>query len=149
VVPVSTTTNTQYPKAWIFDQDGDEVEGSYVALGEGPTRGYGYRPFITLSVDGTERTVWLLWEALANQIMGELERRPGNEFVPGETIVVKSLGKKTSESSGRKYEDFRAYFPDAPKPSGADLLHKYRGPSGPEVEERAAEPAEPDNDLPF
>jgi len=141
---MATTEATQYPAAWIFDTDGEQVEGRYVALGEGPTRGYGNRPFVTLKVDGTERTVWLLWEALVNQVLGELERRPDNEFVPGETIIIRSLGKKTSESSGRQYEDFRAFFPEAPKPSGADLLHKYR------LTAEAEKPAESDGgSVPF
>ena len=146
---MATATAQGYPAAWIFETDGDEVEGTYLGLGEGPTRGYGYRPFLTIEVAGTPRTVWLLWEALLNQVLGELERRPGNEFAPGETIIVKSLGKRTSESSGRKYEDFRAYFPDAPKPSGSDLLHRYRGPSGPEIEQQAEQAPEPGDDLPF
>jgi len=145
---MATTEKTQYPRAWIFDQDGDEVEGTYVALGEGPTRGYGPRPFVTLSVDGEERTVWLLWEALLNQVLGELERRPGNELEPGERVIIKSLGKRTSESSGRAYEDFRAYFPDAPKPTGANLLQRYRGTAT--EEQKPAETLEPsDGDLPF
>jgi hypothetical protein len=142
---MATAEKSRYPAAWIFDQDGELVEGTYVALGEGPTRGYGNRPFLTLNVDGTERTVWLLWEALVNQVLGELERRPDNEFAPGETIIIRSLGKRTSESSGRKYEDFRAIYPEAPKPTGRDLLHKYRLNGELEAEKLA----EPDDGVPF
>jgi hypothetical protein len=50
-----------------------------------------------------------------------------------------------TESSGRQYEDFRAFFPEAPKPSGKDLLHKYR--LNGELE--AEKPAEPDDGVPF
>jgi hypothetical protein len=143
------TTKTDYPKAWIFDEDGDEVEGGYLGLGEGPTRGYGYAPFITLEVESEPRTVWMLWEALRNQILRELERRPGNEFEPGETIQIKRLGKKVS-GNNRSYEDFKAFFPDAPKPTGRDMLAKY----GREVEQQDEEKQAPsetdsDGDIPF
>lgn len=142
----TATEKSQYPRAWIFDEDGAEVEGTYLGLGEGPTRGYGDRPFLTLDVDGEPRTVWLLWEALLNQVFDELERRPGNEFVEGETIIVKSLGKRTS-GSGREYESFKAHSPDAPKPSGAGLLKRYRPGTEPaEEEEKTAEPAD---EIPF
>lgn len=45
-------------------------------------------------------------------------------FALGESITIASRGKKTS-ANNREYDDFRAVFHDAPKPSGRDLLARY------------------------
>jgi hypothetical protein len=138
--------DTTYPRTWMFDEDGDTVEGSFLELGEAPTAGYGHKPIVNLDVDGEQRTVWFFHEALASKFNRELERRQALDFNPGERIRITRLGRRESETSGRKYVDYAVQFLDAPKRSAADIL-------GAVVSETAGEEGgdkpEDDDDIPF
>lgn len=150
---MDSTTETEPPKTWRFDKDGPVADGRYVRLGEGPTKGYGYKPLIVLNIDGVDRTVWLFHTASMGDVFEELQRRPGNELTVGERVVVENRGDAVSESSGRTYKDLKVRFPEKPEPSGRDLLTRY----GEQVDIRPQEPTpEPiprdesiDGDVPF
>lgn len=109
-----------YPAFWDWDEDGDEVEGLFVAIGRGFTQ-MGERAFVTLDVGGTERTLWLHWEALRNQFVREVERRPDRMIHRGERVKVRRLGSRESVN-GYTYFDFRSEFFDGPETSQADIL---------------------------
>lgn len=118
------TTETNYPPNWIFDDDGDEVAGTFVAFDEGQTRDYGLKPILILDGAGAleeRRTVWL-FGILPGQFAKELERRGASDLTVGESIVITRLGEKVSESTGRTYTDYRVLFPDRPRKSAGDIL---------------------------
>ena len=65
----------------------------------GPNRGYG-RPLIAvLDAEQGQRSLWLLGEVLLNQLRDAAPQR-------GEPVLVRYLGKKTSEA-GRGYKAWR------------------------------------------
>jgi hypothetical protein len=111
-----------FPRTWNFDEDGDTIAGTFVELGEAPTAGYGYKPILTLDVDGERRTVWVFHTSLSEKLRDELKRRKAREFTVGERIAIKRGERKTSESTGRPYIPYKVTFPDAPKRSAADIL---------------------------
>jgi hypothetical protein len=138
-----STSEATYPPNWIFDDDGDEVEGKYVAFDEGQTRDYGLKPILLLDDVGglaDRRTVWL-FGILPGQFAKELERRGTSDLVPGERIVITRLGEKKSESTGRMYTDYRVSFPDRPRKSAGDILGARDKP--------AEKPDEDDDSVPF
>lgn len=118
---------TAHPKSWVFDEDGAELEGRFLRIEEAPTRGYGYQPVVVLDVDGSERSVWLLWDALRGAFSEEVHRR--GELEPGERIHICRGEQKTSEA-GRGYRDFKVRFPDAPRRSQAEILGALAGRQG-------------------
>jgi hypothetical protein len=137
------TTETDYPANWIFDEDGDEVAGTFVAFDEGQTRDYGLKPILILDGVGDppeRRTVWL-FGILPGQFAKELERRGTGDLVVGERIVITRLGEKQSESTGRMYTDYRVLFPDRPAKSASDILGVRDKP--------AEKPDEDDGSVPF
>jgi hypothetical protein len=143
--PVETPVEApEYPSWWDWDSpdDGNTVEGSFVRIDRGFTV-MGERPFVVLDIDGTERTLWLHWEALRNQFAREVHRRPDKTIHAGERVKVWRLGSRTS-GAGRDYFDFRTEFPDGPAASQADIL------SLPPGEQPAEQPGEPPaDDVPF
>jgi hypothetical protein len=138
------SVNDTYPRTWSFDDDGDTVEGTFVELGEAPTAGYGYKPVLTLDVDGESRSVWVFHTSLAEKLREELSRRKTRDFTVGERIVVHRGERKTSKSTDRTYVPYRVTFPDGPKRTAADVL------GGAVTEENEPEvTAEEDDEIPF
>jgi hypothetical protein len=132
---------SDFPKSWNWDEDGDTVEGTFVELGEAPTAGYGHKPILTLDVDGEHRTVWVFHTSLANKLSEELRRRKERDFVPGERILIRRGERKTSEATGRTYVPYRVQFPEGPKRTAADVLDS--------VSELTEEADEDEGDIPF
>jgi hypothetical protein len=139
------TVNDSYPRSWSFDDDGETVEGTFVELGEAPTAGYGYKPILTLSVDGESRTIWIFHQALAEKLRDELGRRKTRDFTVGERIKINRSERKTSEATGRSYVPYRVSFPDAPKRTAADVL----GGAVDDDDEPEAAAEEDDDVVPF
>jgi hypothetical protein len=110
-----------YPKSWIWDEDGDLVEGTFVKFDQGQTKQYGAKVIMVTSVAGVERSVWLTQTVLFNQVRDELGKRPSKTLEPGERVVIRRLGKKESEA-GTSYWNFRTLFPDRPELDAADLF---------------------------
>jgi len=109
-----------YPRTWSFDADGEEIEGTFLAFGEGPTAN-GLQPFVTLEVGGEQRTVWLFHSALSSKFRSELERRPEQDLNVGEPVIVRRREWKES-AAGRRYRDYFVAFPEAPRRSAAEIL---------------------------
>jgi hypothetical protein len=137
-----------FPRAWMWDDDGNLAVGTFVKVDRAPTRGFGPRTVVVLDIDGEERSLWLLNEALFNQFRTEVQSRPDRKLTPGERVVAQRLGKRTSESTGRTYVDFRVAFPDRPPPTIEALWGTDVADDKP-VEQPAADDAKPDGDIPF
>jgi hypothetical protein len=148
-----TADEPAYPRSWIWDDDGDIAAGTYVKADRAPTRDYGPKTVVVLEIEGVERSIWLLNDALFNKFRQEIAARPGRQLTPGERVIVQRLEEKISQSSGRKYRDFRAYFPDKPPPTIEDLWGADIGETKPEpkseMEVEAAAGNASDDSIPF
>ncbi len=147
-VPSAADEAVEYPENWLFDEHGDLVAGTFVKFSEGPTRDYGTKVILVLSVDGKQRSVWLSQMALFNQIRDELNRRSSKRLEPGERVVVDRLGKKESEN-GRSYWAFRCLFPDRPEKNENELFDLDLGLVKKEETEPEPPSPEPDDGIPF
>jgi hypothetical protein len=125
------TTAVEYPKRWIFDErdqgkddwvDGSIADGEFVRFDQAPTADYGQKPILVLLIDGVERSLWIVHDALYGRFRDELGRRSIPKLVPGERVVIEKLPGKTQSKSGRDYINYRVMFPDAPAPDEAALF---------------------------
>jgi hypothetical protein len=115
-----TKAEADYPAAWIWDDDGDELEGTFERAGKGYTAN-GEKPFVTLRVGEDLRTLWLLHDVLRNTFAREVHRRPDHEIKVGETVHAWRRERRES-ANGRSYVDYRVEFPDGPTPSQMDVF---------------------------
>jgi hypothetical protein len=143
-----------FPRSWRWETDGELVSGRYLRFDSGPTRGYGRKPIIVLDLDGEERSIWLMQDVLYNRFRDELIGRPGRKLTVGERIVIRRLGEKTSEESGRTYRAFSILFPDRPETSPETLFDlPSTGTSGEandrETASELAKATDGNNQIPF
>jgi hypothetical protein len=115
-------TETQYPCSWLWAEDGNTLDGTFVEFDEGMTRDFGARPIIVAVVAGEKRSLWLNETALRNRVADEVARRPSGDLDPGERLIVTRLGKKMS-GNGREYVAFDVKFPDRPRRSAQDIFN--------------------------
>jgi len=101
---VAEQTELEYPQSWIFDDDGDLIEGRFLRFEEGRTKEYGPKVILILDVGGAERGLWLTQTVLFNRMRDELESRANKRLEPGERIVVKRLEKKYAAARKRQEE---------------------------------------------
>jgi hypothetical protein len=133
------------PTSWRPVDQGDEVSGHFVRLDEGFAKDGAACPIAVLRTDDGEVGVWL-WHTVLRQGFARLRPQPG------EAVLVRYLGKRTSESSGRNYH---AYTVDAParepiEPDWSSLTSDAKAPvspPSPEASETAI--AVPEDDIPF
>jgi hypothetical protein len=111
---------TDFPRNWRWDEDGDDVEGRHVEFDEGPTA-YGDKPILVLEVDGEKRSVWLLETALQSRFADEVRKRPTGDLTPGERIII-HRGEMVRSGTGRDYRSFKVRFPDRPKREAAEII---------------------------
>jgi hypothetical protein len=143
----------QYPAAWIFDEDGSTVAGTFVKFDEGRTKEYGKKVICVVLVGGVERSVWLSQLALFSKFKDELESRVSKTLEPGERIVVKRGAEKVKGKNDRSYWPFVVAFPDAPERSTSDLFggfdegHVKYGEGN--VDEQGDVKTDPDDGIPF
>jgi hypothetical protein len=89
------------PESWKPENPGDEIAGIVVKLDSAFDREGTEHGIIVLKTDdGSLRSVWLLGEALRNQV---LKASPQ----PGDRLLIQYRGKVKSKGSGRMYHDFR------------------------------------------
>lgn len=89
-----------FPKAWIWDEDGEMLKGIFLRLERGMTRDYGPAYIaIVKTEDGSERSLFLFHTALKTQFV--------NLKPPTGSMIVVKRGKKRESRSGMKYYDFR------------------------------------------
>ena len=120
---------TDYPRNWVFDEDGTTVEGRYVTLTAGFARGKEI-PILVLEVadpaDGQseQRSVWLFHRALGSQIARELMKRTKGDFDIHEKITIARGEKKQSEANpDQSYYD--TAFENAVAPNPRALLANF------------------------
>jgi len=97
----------EFPPPWIFfggtdkhPVDGPKVVGEHLRLAVGVPAQFSDCSVVVIRLkDGSERSVWLLWDALRNQFKRAKPK-------PGELVKVTYKGEKIS-AAGRDYHDFR------------------------------------------
>lgn len=160
-----STVTVDYPKRWVFDEgskgdatwvDGELVDGRFVRFDQGRTE-FGVKPIVILEVDGVERSLWLLHDALFNRVRDELQRRSMPELVLGERIAIRKHPDKTRSKNDRSYQGYDVMFLEAPAPD-VERLFNLTGspPREPAEPKKESEPtptlsasADPDADIPF
>jgi len=141
-----------YPRSWIWDEDGDTCAGAFVRFDSGPTKKYGRKAIAILLIDGEERSIWLLETALYNGFRDEIMERPERTLSPGERIVARRGEKKRNAEDTRDYVDYKILFPDRPQPSIAELFELDKEKPEEKTEEESSPkppaPTEPENSAP-
>jgi hypothetical protein len=96
---LQSLADEDHAESWKPEKDGDEIVGTFRRVTRGPDKGYG-RPYIAiLDTAGGPRSVWLLGQVLLDAFK---EVRPS----PGELVLVRYLGKRTS-ASDREYKAWK------------------------------------------
>jgi len=88
--------NQGFPTAWIAENEGDEVAGTFKRLEKGNTR-FGTAWIVILDDGALEHAIWLVHTVLRNEFR---KIRP----VPGELVYVRYDGKKVPDGGGAAYE---------------------------------------------
>jgi hypothetical protein len=114
--------SAEYPKSWLWAEDGNLISGRFLRFDEGSTRDYGSKPIVVLDVDGQERSIWLTTSVLFNRFRDELERRASKRLEVGERIVIERSAEQVESENGRKYWPFKILFPDRPTKSEVELF---------------------------
>lgn len=106
--------SVEYPRAWVFHSDEGKADGaSFVgrftgAIEAGETS-YGTKPVARFVHEetGEEFSIWLFNQALLDQLA---------KLAPeaGELVKIDYHGRKTSKTSGRRYQSFKASAPERP-----------------------------------
>lgn len=106
--------SVDFPRPWKFhsdegDADGPVFVGRFTGVIEQGETGYGPKP-VTRFVEeetGEEVSIWLFNQSLLDQL---------SKLAPeaGELVRIEYHGKKTSKTSGRKYQSFKAVAPERP-----------------------------------
>lgn len=106
--------SVEFPRAWRFfsdegDADGATFLGRFTGVIEAGETSYGTKPVARFvdEVSGEEVSIWLFQQALLDQL---------SKLAPekGELVKIDYHGKKTSKTSGRKYQSFKASAPERP-----------------------------------
>lgn len=104
----------EFPRAWRFfsdegDADGATFLGRFTGVIEAGETSYGTKPVARFveEATGEEVSIWLFQQALLDQL---------SKIAPekGELVKIDYHGKKTSKTSGRKYQSFKASAPERP-----------------------------------
>lgn len=138
----ASNSEPDYPRAWRWDADGEELDGTYVELDEGPTQ-FGPKGILVIDVGGELRSLWLLETALQSRLADEVARRSTRDLTAGERITIRR-GDMVTSGTGRQYRGFKVRFPDRPKRSASEIL----GAPSTTSEETSDEPDQ-DADIPF
>lgn len=106
--------SVDFPKAWRFhsdegDADGPVFLGRFTGVIETGETAYGSKPVARFVEEetGEEVSIWLFNQALLDQL---------SKLAPetDELVKIEWHGKKTSKTSGRKYQSFKASAPERP-----------------------------------
>lgn len=148
----NTADELEFPQSWIFDEDGDQVAGTYVRFDRGQTKEFGSKVIVVLNVDGAERSIWLTQTAVYSKFRQELENRSSQTLEPGERVFIRR-GEKVKGKNDREYWAFVVAFPDRPELSARDLFELDPGLVKKEEKKEPTEPGSgdvgPDGDIPF
>jgi hypothetical protein len=115
--------SSSFPRSWIWDDDGDEIVGRYRSFSQGHTKAGDVVPIAQLEVGGEARSIWLFHTSLREQFLAEVQTRPDKDLDPGETVHIRRLEERQSQSSpDRTYRVYRVEFQNKRRPSAIDLL---------------------------
>jgi len=114
--------SADYPRSWLWDEDGNLVSGSFVRFDEGVTKDFGSKVIVVLDVGGEERAVWLTTMVLHGRFSDELERRATKRLEVGERVVIERGADRVESENGRSYWPFKILFPNRPQKSEAELF---------------------------
>jgi hypothetical protein len=148
--PKASDESAEFPKAWLWDEDGETVSGTFVGFTQGQTRNFGRKVIVLLEIEGERRSIWLNNTVLLGKFRDELQDRPEQRLSQGERITITRLGKVDSAEAMGPYWKFVVLFHDRPEPSVEELfnLGGEPEPRAP-VPDSGAEPAGADDDVPF
>lgn len=135
----TTATESDFPRGWRWDEDGKEVQGTFVKFDLGQTRDYGAQPIVVLNVNGEERSIWAFHTTLKSKFKNEVNRR---DLEVGERVYIKQIGEKPG-GQGRAYMNYVVTFPDAPPVTGKSIFGEED-----EIDKGPVAYAEPVGDLP-
>jgi hypothetical protein len=116
----------EFPRAWVFDDDGPLVRGRFVKFDRGQTRDFGPKVIAVLEVEGAQRSIWLTTAVLYGKFRDELQQRPGHRLEPGERITIKRLEKVESADAIGPYWKFGVVFHDAPELTVREPVRRVR-----------------------
>jgi hypothetical protein len=122
---VPQRTVDEYPRAWLWDEDGDRFEGRFVGMTTGHAPMSGETPILQakLAETGEEVSVWLYGVALRGAFLREVKRRTSKRLEEGELIVIARGEKRPSKTDpSRTVQPFTVKFPEAPEQSMLDML---------------------------
>lgn len=106
--------SVDFPRPWKFhsdegDADGATFLGRFTGVIEAGETSYGSKPVARFihEESGEEISIWLFNQALLDQL---------SKLAPeaGELVKIDYHGRKTSKTSGRKYQSFKASAPERP-----------------------------------
>lgn len=106
--------SVDFPRAWKFhsdegDADGAVFLGRFTGVIEAGETAYGTKPVARFVEEetGEEISIWLFNQALLDQLSKVAPEKD-------ELVKIEWHGKKTSKTSGRKYQSFKASAPERP-----------------------------------
>lgn len=106
--------SVDFPRAWKFhsdegDADGAVFLGRFTGVIEAGETAYGTKPVARFVEEetGEEISIWLFNQALLDQLSKVAPEKD-------ELVKIEWHGKKTSKTSGRKYQSFKATAPERP-----------------------------------
>jgi len=106
--------SVEFPRAWRFFNDDGEADGPtfigrFTGIIEEGETSYGTKPVARFVHEdsGEEISVWLFNQALLDQLSRLAPEKD-------ELVKIDYHGKKTSKTSGRKYQSFKASAPERP-----------------------------------
>jgi len=119
-------TDSEYPRAWLWDEDGDRFEGRFLGLATGHAPMSGETPILQAKLEtGEEVSVWLYGVALRGAFLREVKRRPAKRLDEGELIVIGRGQKRPSKTDpSRTVQPFTVKFPEAPPESMLEILER-------------------------
>lgn len=106
--------SVEFPRCWRFFNDDGEADGAtfvgrFTGVIEAGETSYGTKPVARFieEATGEEVSIWLFQQALLDQL---------SKLAPekDELVKIDYHGKKTSKTSGRRYQSFKASAPERP-----------------------------------
>jgi len=92
-----------FPEAVRFEEEGDQVVGTFVRLDHGQNSLGESVPIAVFDVDGERRAVWLFHLSLKSKFK---RLAPNPAALVGKTVGIRYIGRRTSQT-GRDYADYR------------------------------------------
>ncbi len=106
--------SVDFPRSWLFHNDDGEADGPtflgrFTGVIEQAETQYGTKPVarFTEEATGEEFSIWIFNQALGDQLSKLSPEK-------GELVKIDWMGKKTSKTTGRRYQSYKASAPERP-----------------------------------